>query len=186
VEGPTETEAVRGDGSWMERTEDFKGDRVVSSSHIFLVTGKRITVNHVGERKTSVADVVPPQPMRDPRTDCTKLQAGAQASGMESVEGEEKIAGYRAIRIKHGMFTEWWAPELGCAKIKSYFDPEKGSHTVHELVSVTVGEPDAALFTVPVSYEEVPPSKLFALPGPDPLRMRAEDSAYYLKNREVR
>ena len=77
----------------------------------------------------------------------------------ETFLGEETIGGYQTVKIGSGIVTEWRALDYGCALVKDRWDFSPTEFTEKELVALVGGEPDAALFDVPVKYREVPPSE---------------------------
>lgn len=86
--------------------------------------------------------------------------------------GQEQILGFQTHRYEStGRMdtrtfseTQWLAPDLNCLalrflQIASSADGRESRRFERVALSVRVGEPDPALFTVPGAYREVPPSQ---------------------------
>jgi hypothetical protein len=81
----------------------------------------------------------------------------------QALLGEENVYGYRAARLQKDGITWWLALDYGCAILKRRAEwTGQGQAGERTLVSLTPGEPQAALFHVPQSYREFPPSAMFA------------------------
>ncbi len=79
------------------------------------------------------------------------------ASYAEILDGEEMVSGYRAVKVRAPSqgATWWFAPDYGCAEVKSVFSFPDGQSTEKELVSLVPGEPSPDLYAVPANYREM-------------------------------
>ena len=61
--------------------------------------------------------------------------------------------------------TDWRAPALDCTSLKAVLERTENQKTLvfnNTVTSVTLGEPDPALFSIPSEYREVAPSEMDA------------------------
>ena len=96
---------------------------------------------------------------------CGKLALRFDLSELKRVTGETVIAGIRTIeytgkRSKTERYSVWLAPSLGCTQMRVVANDHNGvglptSHSVFEVVSAQIGEPQTALFEVPAGYRRV-------------------------------
>lgn len=158
--------AVRSDGSRVHITAppgDEAGQRAFRT--VELADGRRSVIHDNREVKSTTrlaASTYPARWHRDPAENCAVGLAGNRLHGRpEWSEGEEAIDGIRTIRISSGDSTFWFAPDFGCALVRSRteFSDIRSEKT---LVGLIRGEPDAVLFGVPASYREVTPSRINA------------------------
>ena len=94
----------------------------------------------------------------DPARGCVENDAGEVIFPGRLSGGPERIAGYDTVRVSSGQSTFWFALGLGCATLRSTTRMSGGGTNEKIATRVTAGEPNAELFTVPESYQEVPPS----------------------------
>jgi hypothetical protein len=162
------TFAVRSDGSSLIKvTIGGESRRIID-----FTSRVQVRVRDVRELKSSFSSAPVAVP-RDPNAGC--LQRGETSLGAESV------AGYHAVKVGKGERTSWYAPEHGCALVREIWKFHTGEVSEKTLISLVMGEPDAALFYVPHSYEEVPPSKYAGKPPTDPRYARLDK--YYFEHR---
>ncbi len=77
------------------------------------------------------------------------------------VLGEDRISGFRTVKIQANNATWWFALDYGCAMVKSRVDfGEQGGVSEKNLVVLTPGEPAPDLFNVRSDFREVPRSKV--------------------------
>jgi hypothetical protein len=186
-------EAQRSDGSTMWKAIT----PIVQQRRIQIANGDKILMNESLRRKSTYPNFFAATSMdsRDPETSC--LMRGQKNNPGWAVDGTDTIGGYRAVRIvsqagKRKLIT-WYAPDVGCAMVQLRLEHETGL-TVQNLTSLVIGEPDPALFQVPSSFGEGPPSKLhepICSPGgscksaPEQTLQRL-DSNYYVARTNVR
>ncbi len=167
-------EAMRDDGS------EATARRVQAPDHnwyeertiLDLTDGKRISIDPITKSVTTYPLTARATSFyMASRTECARA-AGIQAAN---------ILGYNAVEIAFGatqefgrpgrkvVSHEWEAPALGCLRLDqdvTFLDPQSGAvlgrRTVRVL-TVTEGEPSAALFTIPVNYIERSPSEVFSI-----------------------
>lgn len=151
-------EAVRSDGSTMWRGSTSKAQQ----RKISFTNGDYIRTNELTGRKSTYpkrfAGGAPPQ--KNPLTSC--LNADDANAGW-TFAGEETVEGHRAARLVNvsgkRTMTMWDALDVACATLRLRFEDKDG--VTEQVVSALVpGEPDAALFRVPDSFQEVAPSAL--------------------------
>jgi hypothetical protein len=143
------TFAMRSDGSTVQRV----GTASRGGRTLFFATGVRVVTDDAQRRKSSEPGELSPQ-WRRPQNHC--------ALG-DIFVGEEVVNGLRAAKVtgrSDRTRTEWFALDMDCASLGSQLDYPDGQRSRTELVSFTRGEPDPALFDVPVDYVEGPPSSL--------------------------
>ena len=157
-------EAVQSNGSWMWRGSTNE----VQQRKLFFANGDEVRTNELLARKSTY----PKQHAgailrRNPQTSCFSeedLKAGWTPSGQDS------IGGHRAFRLVNTAskrtMTVWYALDAGCALLQQRFEHETGV-TEQSLAALIPGEPDAAHFQIPASFQEVAPSGLFACSGTD-------------------
>ncbi len=130
-----------------------------------------MTVNELTNTKTSMMkkSLLPASGwQRDPSSRCINSFAGKPMTSMtETFAGEESVAGYRTAKIARNTITEWYALDYGCAMVKDRWGFETGEMSEKELVALTPGEPEPALFEVPANAAEVPPSERLLGPTKD-------------------
>ena len=73
----------------------------------------------------------------------------------ETFAGEETVAGYRTAKVASNVITAWYALDYGCALVKDRWGFETGEVSEKELVALTGGEPNPALFEVPANAKFV-------------------------------
>lgn len=175
-------EAVRSDGSSMWRgTTDKVEDR-----RIDLANGGRIRTNELLGRKSTYSKGGAPI-QRSPQLQCATTE-GAKTGW--AVDGTENIGGHPSVRMvlpgPVRTMTVWYALDAGCAMVQLRLQHETG-FTVQELAALIPGEPDAALFQVAASFQEVAPSKLHdgctpsnagCHPVPDSVLSRLDNNYY--------
>ena len=117
-------EARRGDGSIMSSASTA----VVQQRKIDYANGDEVRMNELAEKKSTYPKkyaVVPGQ--RDPQASCSRAD-DAVAGWVPS--GEERIGGYRTIRMVHAggqrTMTAWYALDAGCALLQFRFEHETG------------------------------------------------------------
>jgi hypothetical protein len=152
------TQAVRTDGSTMQRLgQEEKGGRLIS-----LATGQRIMTTPRTEMKSTWFIAAEPDHWSlDPQSLCTKDLTGRLWAQEIKVLGEENIAGHRSVKLKVNEALRWHALDCGCALVKTRLDFGKDGASEMNLVLLTPGEPDPALFSVPPHYKEAKPSVAF-------------------------
>ena len=150
--------ALRSDGSWMKRaTVNDVQDR-----EVFFANGQSVRLNELASRMSTYPHA-PAGTMivRDPGNGCVTAQeknSGWRSSGQEDINGHPTI---RVVKLLgRRTLTLWYSLEFGCAILKQRLEHETGV-SEQDLTAVIQGEPDAALFQVPNSFQEVPPSQLF-------------------------
>lgn len=158
IPGRTQTWALRSDGSTLLRIEDAAS----AAATIYFATGTRVEVSPSMRARSTVR--IAPSPdrrLRDPRSRCLNNLAGEPYSAGDTQAGEETIGGYRAVKIvKASGAALWYAPDVGCALVRSELDFGSNGKSVSALVTLTRGEPSPDLFAVPDDYREGPPSSL--------------------------
>jgi len=83
----------------------------------------------------------------------------------ETALGPQTIGKYRAMGITSPGHKIWYALDHGCAMVRERFEFADGVVSEKTLLTLIPGEPDPALFEVPPTYTEVPPSVLALYPG---------------------
>lgn len=99
-----------------------------------------------------------------------------RAAGWASASTEQLILGYRVVLVHDGRtygngasnrHDRWEAPDLNCFPLRSVdFATRqagvKAPHNEAEVINVTFGEPDPALFSIPEKFVERSPSERHA------------------------
>ena len=155
------TWSVRSDGStarrFVHKREPASSERTVQFS-----SGLEVAINELTNDKTSMLkkSLLPASRwQRDPNSRCINSFAGKPMTTMtETFVGEETVAGYRTAKVVSDVITAWYALDYGCALIKDRWGFETGEMSEKQLVALTGGEPNPALFEVPANAAEVPPS----------------------------
>lgn len=153
------TEAVRGDGAVLFSYTNPNG----RTRYIAFPDGHGYWVSDALRRKSTYPSRVPGMRIvRDPEKSCASpIDAGSKIFP----DGEEQIAGQRALRFKTNdgsgsVWTTWYLPDANCALVQQRYE-HGGGASVQELVSFSAAEPDAALFEIPADYQESLPSDLY-------------------------
>jgi hypothetical protein len=181
-------EAQRSDASTLRQAVTSVENR----RRIYFANGDQVLTNELLGRKSTYPkrySEVPGQ--RNPQASC---YTAADAKTGWVIDGEETIAGHQAVRLRlsgsNRTMVAWHALDVGCALLQLRFEHESGV-TVQNLVSLTAGEPDPALFQVPASYQEAPPSSLYepvcrdgrCTSVPDSLQQRLDRNYYAVRAR---
>lgn len=162
--GPLQTWAMRSDGSMTVKM----GLPSSGSRQIYFSSGIHVVLNDPARMKSTTQRAVEYQWARDATQNCTTRVTGLplQHQGEPVIENVE---GYRVARLKQEeSVTLWLALDYGCALIKQRMDFGPQGASDLELVALTPGEPDPALFAVPKDYTEGPPSRFPAATRPNP------------------
>ncbi len=142
----TEVYAVRSDGSRMSR---FSNSSTAPHPEVFrtlyLASGNMVHIREIAGL-TSTKAISVPQP-RSAMSSC--------ALGSDTYAGQEFVNGFRAAKLTQGSTTSWYALDYGCALVHDKKIWDDGAVSEKTLVSLVAGEPDPALFHVPVGYREV-------------------------------
>jgi hypothetical protein len=165
----TYTVEVRSDGS---NAIDYH--HVLSSGQITevkmvenLSTGRRVAVDYATESTSTY-------PL--PSNYAAELERRASTCKNAEDESGTKILGYRVVLVHSGHTYEngasnvhdhWEAPELNCFALRSIdFATRKpgvkAPHNEADVVSVTRGEPDSVMFSIPQNFIERSPSQRHA------------------------
>jgi hypothetical protein len=182
--------ALRSDGSRVIKSSGPVGrDNEDTFRVVELSSGTRVEIKDLRELKSSTSTQAAPF-LRDPAARClipSSIPSPSRGPVQESVVGEESISGYRAAKIVSGKNTSWYALDNGCALLRSRMAFEDGSASDKSLVALMAGEPERALFYVPTSYKEVPPSQLAVRPSTSPAGRQVTQlqklDAYYFSHR---
>jgi len=156
------TWGIRSDGSSVRR---FVHTREPASSErtMQFSSGLEVAINELTNARTSMMkkSLLPSTNwQRDPSSKCINSFAGKPMTSMtETFAGEETVAGYRTAKVASNVITAWYALDYGCALVKDRWGFETGEVSEKELVALTGGEPNPALFEVPANAAEVPPSE---------------------------
>ncbi len=154
--------AVRSDGASVRHIMQ-KQSKQTSERTIKFVSGEEIVINELTNIKSTTFEksVNSARWQRDPSSKCINSFAGtAMTSLPETISGEETVNGYRTVRISANNVTSWYALDYGCALVrdKAEWGNDKG-YSEHNAVLLVPGEPDEALFKIPVNAREAPPSE---------------------------
>jgi hypothetical protein len=151
-------EALRTDGSTMWRATT----PIVQQRRIHIAYGDKILTNEPLARKSTYPKFFAqgaPLP-REPTDSC--LIASEKKIGW-IVDGSDSIGGNRTVRLVYAgpkyTIKAWHALDAACALLQQSFEDDSG-RTVQTLASLVLGEPNAGLFQVPATFQEVPPSRL--------------------------
>lgn len=105
------------------------------------------------------------RPLRrlDPASNCTVLISSGQA--LFRFAGHARLLNVDVVEVHDDAGQYWLAPSYGCLEMKKivYRTDAQGvrrASSLREVISLTPGEPDAALFRIPIDYDEVPPSEM--------------------------
>ena len=158
------TYASRGDGTSVLQTTHQREGQTVTSKGISDLNADALTSKRVRHDKATVTvGQIHPETARQMRAAWTQCASGQYA-------GKDIILGFDVVRIikdfppgvtesgdtHHFSFDEWQAPALGCYPLKKvntkYRNGVAGAHSVFEVTSVTMGQPDPSLFEIPPGY----------------------------------
>ena len=163
------TYAVRGDGSGVIEATSTEPGKSFSERIINFVSGKQMYIMEHDRRKSTTFNPNHKRQLPDPLNNC--LVPGSET---QQIAGEEKIDGYRAVRLAAGPATHWLALDYGCALIRDRAEWPDGQVSEKRLIALIPGEPSPMLFDDPATFEEVSPSRLFP---------ESRDDAYYYSHR---
>ncbi len=169
-----ETFAVRSDGSYVDILKHKKqiGTKLVDSDSgrtIHFASGIKVEINDfTGVKSTTVSKVNLAKFQRDPSSKCINSFDGTPQIPPQVINGEEVVAGYRAVKITSNNWTWWFALNHGCAMVKARIDWGSQGYSEKNLVELVPGEPAAALFDVPGDDKEMAPSERALGRGKDP------------------
>lgn len=154
--------AVRSDGASVRHIMQ-KQSKQTSERTIKFVSGEEIVINELTNIKSTTFEksVNSARWQRDPSSKCINSFAGtAMTSLPETISGEETVSGYRTVRITANNVTSWYALDYGCALVRDKADWGTGKgYSEHNAVLLVPGEPNEALFRIPVNAREAPPSE---------------------------
>jgi hypothetical protein len=151
-------DALRSDGAVAYRFTS----QVARTRRIAFPNGSGIVINElIAKKSTYPRKFTGIRIARDPNTSCS---SEADAKVGIALEGTDTIGGYRTFRFgqvgSQGTWKGWYAPDLGCALLQMRLEHDTGV-TEQQLSSVTLGEPDPALFQVQDNIQETVPSGLY-------------------------
>ena len=175
--------AVRSDGAYSYLIEDLNTKMPTSRRELIFPSGLTIEINDILEMKSSTLDKswTPHSRIRDPKSNCMNSLLGSPFIDGQTIIGNEKIQGYPTIKIRYQSLTWWFAPELGCAMLKSRGEFADRGISEKNAVSIARGAPETNLFMVPTRYMEVAPSVLYGLISGSP-GAKVRDN-YYQRHR---
>jgi hypothetical protein len=132
----------------VEYIEALRAD----GSRIYLASGEKILVNEsLATKSTYPRSTRGEALVRVPEASC--LTDNEKKLGWR-VDGSESIGGFRTIRLVYQgpdhTIKSWHAVDVGCATFQQTFEDASG-RGVQTLASLTLGEPDPALFHVPAT-----------------------------------
>jgi len=169
--------AVRPDGSRAEWETSYRLDGSIDYRHrtLTLSNGIRLRGYETLGLMTSIKNPklagALARKALDPSKSCGASYDGSRPS-QNMLISRETLFGYETYKIiidmKLARRTVWRAPALCCAELRDLFeklDPQSGRViAVGDRVATDIraGEPDAALFEIPVDFRNVPPSELVA------------------------
>lgn len=169
--------AVRPDGSQVEWETSYRLDGSVDYRYrtLTLSNGIRLRGYETLGLMTSIKNPklagALARKALDPSKSCGASYDGSRSS-QNMLISQETLFGYETYKIlidmKLARRTVWRAPALGCAELRDLFekvDPQSGRViAVGDRVATDIraGEPDAALFEIPVGFRNVSPSELVA------------------------
>lgn len=150
-------EARRSDNTIMKSRKT----QTVQVRTLMFPNGSKVELNEViGKKSTYPSGFQAVQAHRSPDASC--LSQDDLAGGWVS-DGTDTIGGHPAVRVRQKTsqrsIMAWYALDAGCALVQGRFEHETGV-TTQNLASLVAGEPDQALFQVPGTFQEVPPSEL--------------------------
>lgn len=136
--------------------------QVARTRRIAFPNGSGIVINElIAKKSTWRQKFTGIRIARNPSTQCS---SEADAKVGIALEGTETVGGYRTFRLvqagSEGTWKGWYAPDLACALLQTRLEHNSGV-TEQQLVSVTPGEPDPALFQVQENIQETLPSGLY-------------------------
>lgn len=169
-------EAVRGDGSRASEMTSSNPASAFSERILDFSSGKKMYImQHLRLKSTTfdLARAIPSHWLADQRNGCLFSGSSLQQESL----GEELVEGYRTAKVSYGVMTAWLALDYGCAMIKDRAEWPDGQTSEKRLIALIPGEPSASMFDDPAGFQEVPPSRLFAVPNADKL------DAYYESHR---
>jgi hypothetical protein len=183
-----ETFAVRSDGSYVKRLAHKRqgGNKLVDSDSertIFFASGIEVQINDIASTKSTMASKLNPASLqRDPNSKCINTFVGRPSrSTPEVINGEEVIAGYKAVKASKDNWTWWFALDHGCATVKVRIDWGSQGYSEKNLVALIPGEPASALFDIPADDREMPPSERVLGRGKDPSKCGSPKCAETLR-----
>jgi hypothetical protein len=177
-----QTLALRSDGAYVERWQYEAGQHATIQRFVYLPSGVTIVVDDVRELATSTLQRTGTHSSArvDPDRNCVANSLGEPLSEAEVLSTDETIQGYRTVKVTIGQSTFWFAPQIGCAKLKARTRLPSGLVSEKQLISITSGPPDASLFFVPARYKEVQYSKFYAIDPESPEGQRL-DRVYFAR-----
>ena len=150
-------EAMRSDGSKMWRG----ATGAATDRKIDLASGDHVRTNETLGLKSTYPNLHGGAPVRrNPQAYCETsddLKAGWVRGSLETVGGHQAVSMARGGSQR--TMTVWYALDAGCAMLQLRSQHETGL-TEQNLAALVLGEPDPALFQVPATFQEVPPSRL--------------------------
>lgn len=161
------TYATRSDGSYAMARQIQKPDGIHPYLEIHFIRDRKV-VGVRGDLKEIQTSSFPPDSptgsglnLRNPATGCKQPYAGRIMGDVEMV-GEETLLGYRVIHLRYRRDgrDQWFAPDLGCEELKAELHTTIPNNVrplnVHRIAtSITLGEPNPALFTIPTGYKQI-------------------------------
>jgi hypothetical protein len=177
------SQAIRGDSSRAWETTNTNPANPPSSERILdFSSGKQMYIFKRPDQQLKTTTFDPARNrasnwLRDPGNNC--LISGFPD---EKPDGEEVIAGYRAVKLSYdGSISQWFALDYGCALIKDRAEWPDGQMSEKRLVALIPGEPALSMFDDPAGFQEVPPSRW--LPPDVSINARDGFDAYYESHR---
>jgi len=170
----TRLEVFRSDGSYafsQKRHINAGEGRTAASVEMRRALDKQSNVFFTAFPEVSMVSSMPgdrmslPQRPSDPS--CTDTSGGVS---VDASPNPATILGYRVVKRTHEIslagsrmrMESWLAPELGCYALRESATRADGRvKNSEDVISVTSGVSDEALFTVPGDFKEVPPSEAF-------------------------
>lgn len=158
--------AVRTDGASVELFEylapNEHGKRVVQRI-IRHPDGRRVDANDITEMAFAARELrnLDGGMLRDPRTQCLRDRSGMPVTSTQKQLGIEVVDGWKAYVVEEGATTSWFAADLDCALVRSITKTGPDAISQKDLVRISPGFADPALFEIPLHYQEKPPSEVF-------------------------
>ena len=95
---------------------------------------------------------------RSAKTAAALLLTGLKRIGEATIAGVRSV-GFTGLRSRNDRRYVWLAPSMGCTQMRVIEHAENSfglptSHTQSEVISIELGEPDAALFKAPSGYRQ--------------------------------